>query len=298
MIVPLSGHSTIRMNPLINKHYCSNCQLFIINLSADAHPSVLFNGVNFRLAIYLRARTTKYQQVRTTSYLKWYQDEREDLFTSKIMFALHKEHQYDNCIPKYGDRHQISIDSKLKDGNLRFGSQLKRKSDYNVYYKKTGIAHWFTITLEPPKYINNNVVGNSTREAVMPCKDEQIMNLAFALFNSSLFYIYYIMNTNCRDFNPGDVKDFPISKSILELNFKSINESLWNCLLENSKMIPTKHSIAGSVTYQQFQPSRCKAIIDELDVRLAEALHMSKHELDYICNYQLKYRMGKSALLS
>ncbi|MDE0040465.1 MAG: Eco57I restriction-modification methylase domain-containing protein, partial [Candidatus Poribacteria bacterium] len=49
MIVPLSGHSTDRMKPLAKNYYSKVACLHLVNISGDAHPSVLFSGVNFRL---------------------------------------------------------------------------------------------------------------------------------------------------------------------------------------------------------------------------------------------------------
>ena len=50
MIVPLSGHSTDRMKPLITDFYNKTQLLHIMSISGDANPSVIFPGVKFRLA--------------------------------------------------------------------------------------------------------------------------------------------------------------------------------------------------------------------------------------------------------
>jgi hypothetical protein len=45
--------------------------------------------------------------------------------------------------------------------------------------------------------------------------------------------------------------------------------------------------------YQEFRPSQSKPIIDEIDRILAEHYGFSDEELDFIINYDVKYRMGQ-----
>jgi hypothetical protein len=44
---------------------------------------------------------------------------------------------------------------------------------------------------------------------------------------------------------------------------------------------------------QVFQPRLSKPIIDEIDTVLAEHYGFTEEELDFIINYDIKYRMGK-----
>ena len=69
MIVPLSGHSTQRMQPLASTFYGAFRSCHIFNISADANPSVLFNGVKFRLAIFIVSNHAG--SVYTTGYTRW-----------------------------------------------------------------------------------------------------------------------------------------------------------------------------------------------------------------------------------
>lgn len=50
-----------------------------------------------------------------------------------------------------------------------------------------------------------------------------------------------------------------------------------------------KHDI---LTIQCIIPKKAKDVIDKIDQCLAEALNLSPEELDYIINYDIKYRMG------
>ena len=47
--------------------------------------------------------------------------------------------------------------------------------------------------------------------------------------------------------------------------------------------------------FQEFQPSLSKPIIDEIDRVLAKHYGFTDEELDFIINYDIKYRMGRDA---
>jgi hypothetical protein len=61
---------------------------------------------------------------------------------------------------------------------------------------------------------------------------------------------------------------------------------------DNSIMQPAKYQ-TGDVRFQQFFPQRSKPIIDEIDTVLAKHYGFTDEELDFIINYDIKYRMGK-----
>jgi hypothetical protein len=50
-----------------------------------------------------------------------------------------------------------------------------------------------------------------------------------------------------------------------------------------------------TLTVQCFYPKSCKAIIDVIDRVLAAHYGFTDEELDFIINYDIKYRMGRDA---
>ena len=58
----------------------------------------------------------------------------------------------------------------------------------------------------------------------------------------------------------------------------------------SDKSINTK---SGPITYQEFHIKSSKPLIDEIDRVLAGHYGLTEEELDYIINYDIKYRMGK-----
>ena len=60
-----------------------------------------------------------------------------------------------------------------------------------------------------------------------------------------------------------------------------------------------KHSVmreyqytTGKVRYQEFYMRKSKSIIDKIDTFLALHYGFTQEELDFIINYDIKYRMG------
>ena len=51
--------------------------------------------------------------------------------------------------------------------------------------------------------------------------------------------------------------------------------------------------MTGLVQYDEFYPRKSKPIIDEIDRILAQHYGFTPEELDFIINYDIKYRMGR-----
>jgi hypothetical protein len=62
--------------------------------------------------------------------------------------------------------------------------------------------------------------------------------------------------------------------------------------IKNSKIKVRNQKQTGLVKYREFYPFKSKSIIDEIDNILAKNYHLTDEELDYIINYDIKYRMG------
>ena len=54
----------------------------------------------------------------------------------------------------------------------------------------------------------------------------------------------------------------------------------------------THYKTTGKVIYDEFYPRHSKDIIDGIDRVFAEHYGLTAEELDFIVNYDIKYRMG------
>ena len=62
--------------------------------------------------------------------------------------------------------------------------------------------------------------------------------------------------------------------------------------LKNSIIKERNQKQTGLVRYREFYPVKSKPIIDEIDKVLAAHYGFTEEELDFIINYDIKYRMG------
>ncbi len=60
-----------------------------------------------------------------------------------------------------------------------------------------------------------------------------------------------------------------------------------------NKTIKTKDG--DLIEYEEFSASQSKPIIDEIDRVLAKHYGFTDEELDFIINYDIKYRMGRDS---
>ena len=63
-------------------------------------------------------------------------------------------------------------------------------------------------------------------------------------------------------------------------------------LQENSYFQEASYKKYGVLKMQVFQPRQSKSLIDEIDIVLAKHYGFTEEELDFIINYDIKYRMG------
>ena len=66
-------------------------------------------------------------------------------------------------------------------------------------------------------------------------------------------------------------------------------------MVSNSTMLVREQKNTGRTETQSFKIQKSKALIDKIDVALAEYYGFTDEELDHIINYDIKYRMGQGA---
>jgi hypothetical protein len=262
----------------------------------DDRPSKLFDGIHHaRIAISISQKSLKAakSKVYVTPYEKWYGEERECLF-QLLPYSVSKQNETLGCFPKIGSSIESEIISKIISCEYKFADLISGdKTENNIYYKITGVGHWFTITARPPKFLRQGQESSSTRENLISFSDKKTRDKALAVLNSSLFYWFYQVRTNCRDFNPSDYKTFPIPSSLNEEDLSRLSDELCRALDSSSSYVNVNHSQTGEIQIEQFKPREAKPIIDEIDRVLAQHYGFTDEELDFIINYDIKYRMGR-----
>ena len=115
-----------------------------------------------------------------------------------------------------------------------------------------------------------------------------------AVLNSSLFFTYFVAFGDCFHLSDTLVSNFPMAQHLLEdPTLVELNQRLMSSLRENAerKRIATKDG--DTIEYDEFYGWKSKLIIDDIDRVLARHYGFTDEELDFIINYDIKYRMGE-----
>lgn len=288
MILPLSIVSTQRMK-VVQEILENGRNAWYANYSW--RPAKLFDNVNRALTIFTVTPSNKKGQTFTTNYQKWTSDSREGLI-SKVNYIEVQQQRSDFWMPKIGD----CIESSLLNKCLSISTSLKKftaNSDYRVYYRTDGGLYWKVFT-KAAEFKVNNVVGHSTRETWFTLSKRETIESIIAILSSNTFWWWYTVTSNCRHLNPYDVQNFPIPNlALLDEKLLSLGSEYVEDLQKNSTMLVRNQKQTGITETQSFKIQKSKPIIDEIDRVLAKHYGFSPEELDFIINYDIKYRMGK-----
>lgn len=281
MIIPISSVSNPQFAKLrklmIEKSLCWFS-------SYSNRPGKLFLNVEQRLTIFISKISTNLNKYFSSNYHHWYGIERTTLFDT-LSYVPNIIQSFEKCFNKIGSDLQLSILNKVffkKD--IRLGNILT--SNQSQAYYHNGPTYFIRSMPFMPNSGQNMIP--SSHYKVLNCTNNYFVS---AILNSSLYYWFYKNYSNCRDFSDVEITPFPIGKDIdyhlldklskeLELSYKE------KCVIKN-------RDYNGSITYyEEYYPAKSKPIIDEIDTLLASHYGFTEEELDFIINYDIKYRMG------
>jgi hypothetical protein len=115
---------------------------------------------------------------------------------------------------------------------------------------------------------------------------------AACVINSSLFYWFYSGFSDCEHVNDILLRGFPIPGGWEKDDWSRLYGKLSENLEANAspKAIRTKQGHV--IEYKEMKALLSKRYIDEIDRVLAKHYGFTDEELDFIINYDVKYRMG------
>ena len=296
MIIPLSAYCTDRMD-VFQSYEVKSCPNIWLSNYAE-RPSKLFQGAerNLTIAILLKESRKRDINIFTTSYYKWSSSIRCNLFDNISYIDSTSTKTY-GIIPKVSTKLEMSILKIHRMTNKKISNHISIYPNNNIlYYRNSGGRYWKIITDFQPKFYLNGKRDVSSRESYLFFESKDILKLSVSVLNSTLYYWYYIMHSDARTNNPSDLKEYPIDYSLFSGESKAkllkLCDTLMNDLNKNSVMQLANYR-TGKVKFQQFFTQFSKPIIDEIDKVLANHYGFTEEELDFIINYDIKYRMGK-----
>lgn len=295
MIVPNSSISAGKLYPL-QKMITAKSNSWISSFSW--RPSKLFEGADMLLAIIITSKA-KTEQTNATKYYKWYTEFRDHLFDILSYNDVTKL-KTKGSIPKVPSTKYLGVfnnEQQKAKGKTNANFILESNTKHSAFYFRA-VQYWIKILEEPPVFKENGKHTVTGEMKEMFFENEQIQKAFISVLSSSLFFVHYITWSSCQVINSRDLL-FPFNYE--ELNNAEKNElfklgkKLQRDYQNNSELIVRNYSKKGRVftmEKQHFFIKLSKPIIDEIDKVLAQHYGFTEEELDFIINYDIKYRMG------
>ena len=288
MIVPLSLSCGNRMDVLrsfvinsFRSNYFSNFEIF---------PSKLFDGAFQRITIVISNNLPKDKISMITKLHRWYSVERKNLF-NKIVYTTAGLILPEIGIAKLNTYLHASILQKVVQYTMLGGYVTKISYADFIYYQEA-TNYWMKAAMRIPYYKKNGIVETPAHGRTLYFKNDKDKQIVFSLINSSLFYIWYIAFSDGFHLSDNVVKRFPIDSNLMENNEILLLSNKLQSDIDINSFITTRNTVKDNIEIESFRVNASKTIIDEIDKLLASHYGFTEEELDFIINYDIKYRMG------
>ena len=300
LITPHSLAATYRMAP-IQKILIDKMNGIYSYFSR--RPGKLFEGADQCLCIVIGAfkdaENLSVADNVSTTYQRWYTEERDNLFgkISYTLLQLPQKWEQFHVIPKLGAPIEYKILEKLSKqdslGNfmLNSGKEFYCHRISRYFIKSTNFIPYFCSERDGIKRSDDFKVYYVT--------DTLTSILAVAVLNSSLFYWFWRIMFDGYHCGKDNIAAFPFNPGTVSIElaqeFDSLVKSLMTSFIANSTRKTVKYKGSGIVEYDEFNVKYSKPIIDKIDSALAKHYNFTVEELDFIINYDIKYRMGRDS---
>lgn len=292
MIVPNSSISANKMAP-VQKAISDKKLCWVSNYSW--RPSKLFEGADMLLAIILTANSTS-EKTFSSIYHKWYNEYRKELFKT-IQYTDVTNIKIVGSIPKVPSLFVKKIVNKMNQKCSKLPQSFKNNTANKLYYFRA-VQYWFKVLDREPVFEEDGVHKVTGEMKTLYFDSIKERNAVISILSSNVFFLNYIIWSSCQVVNS---RDFDISidikgmKSQLLDKLSAYGEKLQEDYQSHSHIIKRNYSKKGrnfTMEKQHFFIKFSKPIIDEIDKVLAKHYGFTEEELDFIINYDIKYRMG------
>jgi hypothetical protein len=293
IIVPISITSSSRMAELSKLLSSKSSGIWVS--SFGIRPSKLFEGAEQRLSIVIACLSTnaKRADLFTTKYHRWYSGERENLFNT-FGYALLPDGT--DLWGKAGTQLAISILTKLRSANSNIDkvSSIRATDNFIFYQEATG--YWIKSLNGLPYYNKNGKVSSPAHGRYIYFRKNTDASVINSLINSSTIFFYFCVFSDGYHLGDWLVKNFNIHEAILsDSDIIEIAQKLSKDLIQNASRKSLSTKDGDKITYDELDGVSSKPIFDEVDRALARHYGLTAEELDFIINYDIKYRLGAGA---
>jgi Eco57I restriction-modification methylase len=296
LIVQISAVSTPSMETMVREIERDAEVSWISNYAT--RPSCLFDGITMNLSIVLshirKSEDAQAPAVFATHYMRWTPEYRPHLFGTVTLVRVDPARLlFPFAIPKLTVEAENGLLAKVAGQQHRIAHFLeasKRKTGQEIYYRTAGGRYYKVFS---DRAFGSESKSNKSKSFARDC-DRYVM---IAVLSSDIWWWYYTLHFdmyNCKDYMmfgfPFDYNACSHRRALAQLG-----KALANDLFRNAVRKVQKYESTGKRLQLIFRPSASKPIIEKIDHLLAAHYRLTEEELDFIVNYDIKYRMGEDS---
>ncbi len=297
-IVQLPIVSSSRMESI--RTFLRNNSSFVATITCDDRPGKLFDGLQHcRSTIFLlqRRRGAGNTRLWSSGYRRWASAVREFLFPVTNFAEVGDGEIQQGQFPKLTSHLQVSAYAKLfARSNHVLGLATSQRATKDFVFYQESAQYWVKATVGLPHYAKNGRVGAPAHGRYLYFKKASHPRIACAILKSSLFYSFFIAYSDCFHVSDTLATSFPVPPAALEdKTLVTLGAKLMRDLERNAEKKTINTKDGDKIAYDEFRVGESKPILDEIDTVLAEHYGFTAEELDFILNYDIKYRLGRNA---
>ncbi|MCB1806906.1 MAG: hypothetical protein KDJ99_17660 [Candidatus Competibacteraceae bacterium] len=252
----------------------------------------MFDGVEMPVSILLSFGDQK-RQLLTSRIGRIYTEERP-VALSTIALMPHQIRIDSYRLGKIGNPIEHEIYQKISGLKKPLNSLTTNQGTHNIVYYQEACRYWLKACEGLPYFKRNGISIRPPHGRVINFKSQEAAAIVGCILNSSFFYWYYSIFSDCEHVNDELVRDLKIPPNWKKSAWHPLSQRLQKNLDTNSSRKEIKTKQGHRIEYDEIKAFLAKNIIDEVDTALAEHYNFTDEELDFIINYDIKYRMSLS----
>lgn len=291
LIVPVSSISTegyITLQKLLIEYG-------LVASSYDDRPAHLFDGLDKNTLSILLSGVTQVGMLHSTRLSRWNGSEREALF-QLLSYGPTLADNLPGCIPKLGSYAESEIWAKLFKKNKKLATYYVRSGGRITYYSRKVNSFLQSLDFVPEVRDGQGELRPPSEFKELKFGTSEEVNAVFLLLNSSTFRWFLDVASDGSHLNKREIDNFPFDPKGFSTYFPGLADLASSVSLNLrqtsfNRVMRYKHD---TLTVQCIVPKSSKKLIDEFDVQFGRFIGLEDHEIDFLLNYDIKYRMGGS----
>lgn len=292
LIIPISVASSGSFEPLRTLLFGDGRTTWMAHFAN--RPGQLFNGAQNRLTILMQGPRDLSNSVWSSKYHRWDAKGGErDALLQCVGYADVSQlvDRFHGLVPKASAADHVKFVEALSEGTAMRDSLVK-SGRCQVYWVRVP-GYFCQFFLSPPKARPEGGGPARVRGEVnaISLPSERLRRIAFAVLNSTPYYVFFATYTDGRHINPSDVVDAPFDLAALERRAGDDLEQL-STRLEKRVREATGSWRKSGLLIDSVDSTKCIDVINAIDDVIGAALGLSPSVLDSIKHYDYKFRIG------